>query len=119
PEDVELALALAASAKAAGDETSQHAAAARAVAAGPDDARTWLALWNAYAPKQRFGELADEVTALAAKSPKNVYAAHYAGMACANARRFDDALAWLEKAWTIQGNDNAARTEAARILRDE
>jgi Flp pilus assembly protein TadD len=44
--------------------------------------------------------------------------AHYAGVACARARRFDEALTWLEKAWTVNKDkgDPDARCEAARIL---
>ena len=116
PADVSLALDVAALAKRTGDEKVELDAATRAVAASIDDARGWTALWRVFSPKQRWGELADAVLAIAKANPKSTTASHYAGMACATARRFDDALVLLEKAWTAVPNDSAAKLEAARIL---
>ena len=116
PKDAGLALQLSAVAKQAGDDKSELEGATRAVAAAIDDSRGWAALWRVYSPKQRWGELADAVLAIANANPKSVTAAHYAGMACATARRFDEALVLLEKAWTAAPNDSAAKLEAARIL---
>lgn len=116
PADADLALELASVAREGGDEAVHREAALRAIRAAPEDARGWAALWTVYSPKQRWGELADAVLAAAAEHPDGVAAAHYAGMACADARRFDDALAWLEKAWTRSPGDLAAKLRAARIL---
>jgi tetratricopeptide (TPR) repeat protein len=116
PEDAGLALQLAAVAKQAGDEQLELTGATRAVTAAIEDARGWIALWKVFSPKQRWGELADAVLAIAKANPKSSTASHYAGMACATARRFDEALVLLEKAWTAVPNDSPAKLEAARIL---
>jgi len=116
PEDAGLALQLAAVAKQAGEEQLELTAATRAVTAAIEDARGWIALWKVFSPKQRWGELADAVLAIAKANPKSSTASHYAGMACATARRFDEALVLLEKAWTAVPNDSPAKLEAARIL---
>src|SRR5262249_27639106 len=48
--------------------------------------------------------------------PDGPWSARYAGVACSTARRFDEALEWLEKAWTRNAKDTVARSEAGRIL---
>lgn len=120
PKNADLALALFAAARSAGDEARMAAAASRAVAAAPESVAAWSALWYVYSPKQRWGELAAATVEIAKANPEAMWAAHYAGVACARARRFDDALEWLEKAWTRKANSNPdARCEAARILMTE
>ncbi len=116
PKDADLAQSLYAAARTAGDETRMLAAAKRALAAAPEDVRGWGALWYVFAPKQRWGELADAAVEIAKSGPVGMWSSHYAGVACSRARRFDDALAWLEKAWTVKNADPDARCEAARIL---
>ncbi len=116
PGDLNLALTLAEAARTAGDEPLAVAAANRAIESATEDARGWRALWAVYAPKQRWGELADALVALAKRHETSAYAAHYAGMAAGSARRWDDALSWLQRAWELQPLDHPARLEAARIL---
>jgi tetratricopeptide (TPR) repeat protein len=117
PKDVSLALALYDAAGA--DEAKKLVAATRAIEAAPEDVRGWSALWRIYSPKQRWAELADAATARAKATPDAVAPAHYAGVACARARRFDEALSWLEKAWTAKDGQPNSRCEAARILMTE
>lgn len=119
PKDANLALALHDAAKTAGDDALQQSSAARMISAAPDDVRGWNALWHTFAPKQRWGELAGAAVELAKANPGGTWAARYAGMACSMARRFDDALEWLDKAWERQKTDSLARSEAARILMNE
>jgi len=116
PTDANLALSLHAAARAAGDEARQLTGATRAVNAAPENVAAWSALWYVFAPKQRWGELAGATVEIAKAHPEGMWPAHYAGVACARARRFDEALAWLEKAWTAKDADPDARCEAARIL---
>ena len=115
PADAELALALYDAAPATDDATRRRAA-ARAVAAAPEDGRGWNAMWRLFAPKQRWSEMADAFLELAKANPASAWAARYAGIACSNARRFDEALDWLEKAWARNGKDAFSRSEAAKIL---
>ncbi len=119
PGDADLALALHGAAKAAGDDALQESSAARMIAAAPDDVRGWNALWHTFAPKQRWGELSVAAVGLAKANPGGTWAARYAGMSCSMARRFDDAIEWLDKAWDRKKTDSLARSEAARILMNE
>ena len=119
PDDAELGLALAETVKAAGDDDLAVRGATRAIRARTEMPRAWLALWTVYSRKQRWGELADAALAIARDHPQSACAAHYTGLAMKDARRFDEALVWLEKAWTLQSNDHPARAAAARILFSE
>ena len=116
PNDAEIAIALSAAATRAGDEAKQRVAGIRAVTAAPTDVRGWSVLWHIYAPKQRWGELADAYVELAKANPSGPWSARYAGIACSKARRFDEALDWLEKAWARNSKDTVARSEAGKIL---
>lgn len=119
PEDARLARALSYTARRAGREELARLGAERAIATAPTDAAGWLSLWQLYAPQNRYGELADAVLGQAQAYPDNAVAAHYAGYACSNARRFDDALTWLGRAVELDPANIIARTEMARIHRDE
>jgi tetratricopeptide (TPR) repeat protein len=116
PKDAEIALSYYEAAKRAGDETKERAAGVRAVSAAPTDIRGWTAVWHIYSPKQRWGELADACVELATANPDGPWSARYAGVSCSTARRFDEALVWLEKAWTRNAKDTVARSEAGKIL---
>lgn len=116
PSDVRLSLCLAASARATGDEPLAIAAAERTIEHHPSDRRGWEALWQVYAPQRRWGELADRLKTLAEARSGVAICAHYAGFAALNAQRTDDALAFLEKAWTLDPRDVGAKLEAARAL---
>jgi tetratricopeptide (TPR) repeat protein len=115
PEESLLVRALAYCARGAGNEELAVSAAERAIALEPDRAESWQALWSVYAPQKRHGELAVAILAHAEKHPESAAATHYAGFALSSARRHDEALAWLEKAWTLEAGNHAARMEAARI----
>jgi len=119
PKDANLALSLYAAARAADDEPRMLTSAKRAIDATPENIDAWSALWHVFSPKQRWGELAAAAVEIAKASPDGVAPAHYAGVACARARRFDEALEWLERAWTKKNADPDARCEAARILFSE
>jgi tetratricopeptide (TPR) repeat protein len=116
PGDVELALALHDAAERANDETKRREGAVRAVRAAPADVRGWSALWKLYVPKSRWGELADVYVELASAHADGPWGPRYAGIACSQARRYDEALTWLQKAWDRSRKDAVARTEAAKIL---
>ena len=116
PGDLLLARALSFTARGAGMEDLAIQAAGRAVDAAPELPDAWQSLWAVYAPQKRYGELASAILERANTYPESAAGAHYAGFALASARRYDDALAWLEKAWTLQPTNHAARLEAARVL---
>lgn len=115
PEDVNLALTLAASARAVKDEALALAAAERVVEHHPDDRRGWEAVWAVYAPEKRWAEATDRLAALAKARPGSAKGAHYAGFAAENAQRWDEALAHFERAWTLDPANQVARVRAARV----
>jgi len=119
PDELILARALSYSARMGGDEETAVAAANRAIDCAPDASASWRSLWAIYAPENRYGELADAILARSASHPESAAAAHYAGFALASARRPDDALIWLERAWQRNENYHEARLKAARILLTE
>lgn len=116
PDDALLARALAYVARGAGREELAVTAAQRAIDMAPDLPEAWQSLWSVYAPEKRYGELASAILTRAEAHPESASGAHYAGFALASARRVDEALAWLEKAWTRNPENHAARLEAARLL---
>jgi tetratricopeptide (TPR) repeat protein len=115
PDDLLLARALSFTARGAGMEELAVEAAVRAIDAAPTLPDAWQSLWAVYAPAKRHGELANAVMDRANVYPESAAGAHYAGFALASARRYDDALTWLEKAWTLQPENHEARLEAARV----
>jgi Flp pilus assembly protein TadD len=121
PKDANLALAAYTAARTAGDEARALSSVKRALDAAPENIPAWNSLWYVFAPQQRWGELAEASVEIAKAHPDGVSPAHYAGVACARARRFDEALTWLEKAWNASKDkgDPDARCEAARILLTE
>lgn len=115
PDDLNLSLTLAACARAVKDETLAVAIADRTIRHHPADRRGWEALWAVYAPDRRSSELTDALAARADADPRNALAAHYAGFAARDAQRWDDALRWLGRAWSLDPRNAAAHLEAARI----
>ncbi len=116
PDDLLLARALAYSARMAGDEKTAIAAAYRAIDAAPEAAQAWQTLWAIYAPEKRYGELANAILSRTERFPESAVAAHYAGFALSSARRTDEALTWLKRAWELSEGNHEARREAARLL---
>lgn len=115
PSDWKLALGGSAAAREAGDEDTALRLAARAVEMDPAAAEGWMAVWRIYAPGKRYGELADQVVALAEAHPESAVGAHYAGFAAASASRVEPALTWLARAAERDPHNVEALLEAARI----
>jgi tetratricopeptide (TPR) repeat protein len=116
PDELILWRALSYSARMAGDEEAAVAAANRAIDCAPDASEAWQSLWAVYAPAKRYGELADAMIAKSEQHPESAAAAHYTGFALSSARRPDQALLWLERAWEATEANHEARLQAARIL---
>jgi tetratricopeptide (TPR) repeat protein len=116
PTDLRLLLCLAASGRATKDEALALGSAERAIRAQPADRRGWEALWSVYGPEKRWGELYERLAAHSAAEPANAFAAHYAGYAALSAQRTDDALRFLETAWSLDPRDLDAKLDAARLL---
>jgi len=116
PDELILARALSYSARMADDEETAVAAALRAIGCAPDAADAWQSLWAVYAPAKRYGELANAILAQSEAHPESAAAAHYAGFALSSARRPDEALTWLKRAWERNDANHEARLQAARVL---
>lgn len=116
PADLSLSLTLADCARREKDEALALAMADRTIEHHANDSRGWAAVWAVYAADKRFGELTDRLAARAAAQPRNAIAAHYTGFAARDAKRWDDALDWLDRTWTLDPRNAPAHLEAARIL---